>query len=56
MVAFLNSFMSYLVLFLIMTALVIVGIAAGAFLRKRKDASAQQKAESQTEEEQGTEK
>lgn len=52
MVAFLNSFMSYLVLFLIMTALVTVGIVTGAFLRKKKDAAAQQKAEALTEEEQ----
>lgn len=41
MVAFVNSFLSYLVLFLIMAALVGIGILAGAFLRKRKDAAVQ---------------
>ena len=50
MVAFINSFLSYLVLFLIMAAIVCIGIFAGAFLRKKKNASAAAKAAAQDEE------
>ena len=50
MVAFINSFLSYLVLFLILAAIVCIGIFAGAFLRKKKNASAAAKATAQDEE------
>lgn len=45
MTAFLNSFMSYLLLFLIMALLAGTGIFAGIVLRKRKSRQAEESAE-----------
>lgn len=49
MIAFLNSFMSYLVLFLIMGAVAGLGIFVGIVMRKKKNAAAEAEKEKDAE-------